>query len=78
MLVQIFISKAPVFEKPCRRHRSLMDSPASATHSGEDVGYLKMPYQDTRYFTHMEKQPECYYPRDPREYAKRVSLDDIT
>ena len=41
-------------------------------------GYMKMPYKDTRYFTHLESQPERYYPRDPREYVKRLSLDDAT
>lgn len=32
-------------------------------------GYMKMPYKDTRYFTHLEKQPERYYPRDPRAHV---------
>ncbi|MGP9809830.1 protein kinase domain-containing protein [Halomonas sp. AOP12-C2-37] len=34
-------------------------------------GFMKMPYKDTRYFTHLEKQPERFYPRDPREYVKK-------
>ncbi|WP_346798335.1 serine/threonine protein kinase [Halomonas sp. Bachu 37] len=29
-------------------------------------GFMKMPYKDTRAFTHMERQPERFYPRDPR------------
>ena len=36
-------------------------------------GYMKMPYKDTRYFPHLESQPERYYPRDPREYVRKVS-----
>lgn len=36
-------------------------------------GFMKMPYKDTRYFAHMEKQPERYYPRDPREYVKKLA-----
>ncbi|WP_163557227.1 protein kinase [Halomonas sp. NO4] len=29
-------------------------------------GFMKMPYKDTRFFTHVQRQPERYYPRDPR------------
>ena len=36
-------------------------------------GYMKMPYKDTRYFTHLESQPERYYPRDPRGYVRRAT-----
>ena len=36
-------------------------------------GYMKMPYKDTRYFTHLESQPERYYPRDPREHVRRAT-----
>ena len=36
-------------------------------------GFMKMPYKDTRYFPHLESQPERYYPRDPREYVRKVS-----
>ncbi|CAM4155972.1 protein kinase [Vreelandella rituensis] len=32
-------------------------------------GFMKMPYKDTRYFTHLERQPERFYPRDPRAAA---------
>ncbi|MDI5983203.1 serine/threonine protein kinase [Halomonas sp. M4R5S39] len=29
-------------------------------------GFMKMPYKDTRFFPHVEHQPERFYPRDPR------------
>ncbi len=29
-------------------------------------GFMKMPYKDTRFFPHVERQPERFYPRDPR------------
>ncbi len=29
-------------------------------------GFMKMPYKDTRFFAHIERQPERFYPRDPR------------
>lgn len=31
-------------------------------------GYMKMPYKDTRAFTHLARQPERFYPRDPRRF----------
>ncbi|TDX30396.1 serine/threonine protein kinase [Modicisalibacter xianhensis] len=35
-------------------------------------GYMKMPYKDTRTFSHIERLPERFYPRDPRaEVANR-------
>ncbi|WP_249976750.1 protein kinase domain-containing protein [Vreelandella olivaria] len=34
-------------------------------------GFMKMPYKDTRFFTHLERQPERYYPRDPRDYLRK-------
>jgi len=30
-------------------------------------GYMKMPYKDTKSFPHIERLPERYYPRNPRE-----------
>ncbi|MBP5981248.1 MAG: phosphotransferase [Halomonas sp.] len=36
-------------------------------------GFMKMPYKDTRFFTHLERQPEHYYPRDPRGYIKQLA-----
>ena len=36
-------------------------------------GYMKMPYKDTRTFSHIERLPERFYPRDPRaEVANRT------
>ncbi|PRY70943.1 protein kinase domain-containing protein [Halomonas ventosae] len=38
-------------------------------------GFMKMPYKDTRFFAHIERQPERFYPRDPRaalEHAYRA------
>ncbi|MEC7814902.1 MAG: protein kinase [Pseudomonadota bacterium] len=29
-------------------------------------GYMKMPYKDTRFFPHIERLPERFYPRNPR------------
>lgn len=29
-------------------------------------GFMKMPYKDTRFFPHIERLPESYYPRNPR------------
>ncbi|MDM7482699.1 MAG: protein kinase [Halomonas sp.] len=36
-------------------------------------GFMKMPYKDTRFFTHLECQPAHYYPRDPRDYLRKLS-----
>ncbi|UTW13108.1 protein kinase domain-containing protein [Marinobacterium rhizophilum] len=30
------------------------------------AGFMKLPYKDTRFFTHIERLPEKYYPRNPR------------
>ena len=30
-------------------------------------GYMKMPYKDTKVFTHTDRQPERFYPRNPRD-----------
>jgi non-specific serine/threonine protein kinase len=37
-------------------------------------GFMKMPYKDTRFFTHLERQPEHFYPKDPKEYLRKCSL----
>ncbi|WP_148253923.1 protein kinase domain-containing protein [Aidingimonas lacisalsi] len=29
-------------------------------------GYMKMPYKDTKFFSHIERLPERFYPRNPR------------
>ncbi|RCV86706.1 protein kinase domain-containing protein [Billgrantia montanilacus] len=36
-------------------------------------GFMKMPYKDTRFFAHVERQPERYYPRDPRMAQRDAS-----
>ncbi|WP_416395608.1 protein kinase domain-containing protein [Allohahella sp. A8] len=33
-------------------------------------GFMKMPYKDTRFFPHIQKMPERFYPRNPRALAK--------
>ncbi|KXS37033.1 MAG: non-specific serine/threonine protein kinase [Halomonadaceae bacterium T82-2] len=33
-------------------------------------GYMKMPYKDTRSFSHIERLPARFYPRNPREAAR--------
>ncbi|TDR57330.1 serine/threonine protein kinase [Halomonas ventosae] len=33
-------------------------------------GFMKMPYKDTRFFAHIERQPERFYPRNPRQAAE--------
>jgi len=32
-------------------------------------GFMKMPYKDTRFFPHIEREPERFYPRNPRQAA---------
>ena len=36
-------------------------------------GFMKMPYKDTRRFTHIERLPERYYPRNPRAQTTPVA-----
>jgi len=36
-------------------------------------GFMKMPYKDARFFPYIEKLPERYYPRNPRQEATEVS-----
>jgi len=36
-------------------------------------GFMKMPYKDTRFFPHIERLPERYYPRNPRHEAAEAS-----
>ncbi|MEH6823212.1 MAG: protein kinase [Motiliproteus sp.] len=31
------------------------------------AGFMKMPYKDTRFFTHIDRLPERYYPRNPKQ-----------
>jgi len=49
--------------------RRLLDEILSAVEqiTGLGVsGFMKMPYQDTCFFPHIERLPERYYPRNPR------------
>jgi len=49
--------------------RTLLDEILSAVEqiTGLGVsGYMKMPYKDTRFFPHIERLPDRYYPRNPR------------
>ena len=49
--------------------RRLLDVILSAVEeiSGLGIsGFMKMPYKDTRFFPHIERLPESYYPRNPR------------
>ena len=49
--------------------KRLLDEILSAVQqiSGLGVsGFMKMPYKDTRFFPHIERLPERYYPRNPR------------
>jgi non-specific serine/threonine protein kinase len=49
--------------------RELLDEILSAVEqiAGLGVsGYMKMPYKDTRFFPHIERLPDRYYPRNPR------------
>ncbi|MDI5891924.1 protein kinase domain-containing protein [Halomonas rhizosphaerae] len=36
-------------------------------------GFMKMPYKDTRFFAHIERQPERFYPRNPRQAAELLA-----
>ncbi|SDL64304.1 non-specific serine/threonine protein kinase [Modicisalibacter muralis] len=36
-------------------------------------GYMKMPYKDTKAFSHIERLPERYYPKDPRAESAPAS-----
>ena len=35
-------------------------------------GFMKMPYKDTRTYTHLARQPERFYPRDPRQFMRET------
>ncbi|MDW7745194.1 protein kinase domain-containing protein [Halomonas sp.] len=37
-------------------------------------GFMKMPYKDTRFFAHIERQPERFYPRNPRQVAELSAI----
>ena len=38
-------------------------------------GFMKMPYKDTRFFAHIERQPERFYPRDPRAVLEQAARE---
>ncbi|MGY4876610.1 protein kinase domain-containing protein [Vreelandella aquamarina] len=35
-------------------------------------GFMKMPYKDTRIYSHLARQPERFYPRDPRQFMRET------
>ena len=35
-------------------------------------GFMKMPYKDTRIYSHQARQPERFYPRDPRQFMRET------
>lgn len=35
-------------------------------------GFMKMPYKDTRFFPHVARQPDRYYPRNPRKSTQTL------
>ncbi len=57
--------------------RSLLSRMLAAVSQIEGLGvsgFMKMPYKDTRFFTHLERQPEHFYPKDPKEYVRKSAL----
>ncbi|GGC85441.1 protein kinase domain-containing protein [Vreelandella lutescens] len=57
--------------------RSLLDQMLAAVSQIEGLGvsgFMKMPYKDTRFFTHLERQPAHFYPKDPKEYLRKSTL----
>ena len=32
-------------------------------------GFMKMPYKDTRFFSHIDRLPEKYYPKNPKQHT---------
>ncbi|MDR5858453.1 phosphotransferase [Halomonas eurihalina] len=41
-------------------------------------GFMKMPYKDTRFFPHVARQPERFYPRDPRAALAAMPAAHVT
>ena len=42
--------------------------------SGEGVGgFMKLPYKDTRFFSHQAQQPVCYYPANPHKVVSSAA-----
>ncbi|MCC4290303.1 protein kinase domain-containing protein [Vreelandella aquamarina] len=57
--------------------RSLLSRMLAAVSQIEGLGvsgFMKIPYKDTRFFTHLERQPEHFYPKDPKEYIRKSAL----
>lgn len=59
----------PTREAPFRRCLELILEAIPRIRGLGVSGYMKMPYKDTRFFTHIERQPERYYPKNPRSQA---------
>ncbi len=36
-------------------------------------GFMKMPYKDTRFFSHIDRLPERYYPRNPKQLLAEMA-----
>lgn len=49
----------------CRRLDDILAAVDQITGLGVS-GFMKMPYKDTRFFPHIERLPERYYPKNPR------------
>lgn len=52
-------------EEFCRRLHDILSAVEQIEGLGVS-GFMKMPYKDTRRFSHIERLPERYYPRNPR------------
>ncbi|RDE22506.1 serine/threonine protein kinase [Motiliproteus coralliicola] len=37
------------------------------------AGFMKMPYKDTRFFDHIDRLPERYYPRNPKQLLDQTA-----
>ena len=49
--------------------------------SGEGVGgFMKLPFKDTRFFSHQSQQPVCFYPANPLTIvsAQRIHSANIS
>ncbi|GGX78338.1 serine/threonine protein kinase [Litchfieldella qijiaojingensis] len=43
-------------------------------------GFMKMPYKDTKFFPHIERLPERYYPKNPRaeDLSRTARVEDVS
>ncbi|MEH6470045.1 MAG: phosphotransferase [Halopseudomonas sp.] len=39
------------------------------------AGFMKMPYKDTRFFSHIDRLPERYYPKNPKQALAEATVD---